>query len=287
MTIKTNPLIEDVTIGPAYGAIDCVDLGCLDSVEIRLTMKEHEVVCNILKGLTGIIRYDPRGDMTINPLNLSFANLARALDASVAVTTGVVTATGEVHYPTWVADDPATPTQWTATITMANSEIVSGTVESWDDLACSVSWDDEATNTLTESALCAGTIVLTTTDASEKLAAVYFSYQWGDQIPSGSNVIKPSFSSFAADHKVTLIHQHATSGKFVVYKVWRAQILPDFTITFSNQAREVMAPIRLRVLEDSTNHPSSPLGEFYEIASSNTEYDYAPYTSVPGNTVAT
>lgn len=283
---EINPLIENVTIGTAYGAIDCVDMGCLDSVEIRLSMKEHEITCDITQGLAGIIRYDPRGDVTVNPVNLSAALLARALDASQGVTTGLVTVASEVHYPTWVPDDVATPTEWTADITLANGEIDSGSVLAWDDVGALVSWDDEAANTLTEVSVCAGTVRLTTTDVAETLATIYFSYDWGDQIPSGSVIIEPGFGSLAEDHKVTFIHKHALTGDFWVYKIWRAQILPDFTITFANQARNIVAPIRLRIMEDSTNHDNSPLGAWYIIDSGNTAYDYVPYTSVPGNTLA-
>lgn len=283
-SVEINPLIKDVSLGPAYGAIDCVDLGCLDSVEIRLGMKEFEIICDITRGLAGILRYDPRGELTINPVNLSSVLLGKALDASVGTTTGLVSVTGELHYPTWVPDDAGTPTEWTAVVKMANGEIDTGTVYAWDDEACSVSWDGEVTNTLVETDVCTGTITLTTTDAAEKLETLYFTYDWGDQIPSGSTIIEPGFGSYAADHKATFIHKHAQTGNFFVYKVWRAQILPDFTMTFSNQARNIFAPIRLRIVEDSVNHPNSPLGAWYEIDGSNTEYDYAPYTTVPGNT---
>ncbi len=285
-TVEINPLIKDVTIGSAYAAIDCVALGCLESVEIRISMKEHEIFCNILKGPAGYLRYDARGEITLNPINFTMANLAAALDASVGTTTGNIPVTGEAHYPTWVPDDAGTPTEWTAVISLANSEIVESSVGAWDDEAQTQDWDAEVTNTLVETALCAGTITLTTTDLAETLSTIYFGYSYGTQIPSGSSIIEPSFASFAADHKVTVVHKHAMTNDYIVHKVWRAQTVPDFAVTFQNQAREVIAPVRLKIVEDSANHPDSPLGVWIKIDSGTTEFDYEPYLSVPGTSLA-
>lgn len=284
MTVEINPLIENVSIGGAYGAIDCVSLGCLETVDIRLEMKEFEIICDITRGLAGIIRYDPRGEVTITPINFSLALLAKALDATVGVTSGNEVATGELHYPTWVPDDPATPTEWTADISLANGEVESGTIEVWDDSAASISWDDEVGNSVTALALCSGSIRLTATDVNECLSAVYISYEWGTQIPSGSAVLEPAFGTYAADHKLTFVHKHAQTGNYLVYKIWRMQISPNFSMTFGQTARNVSAPIRCKILEDSVNHPDSPLGAWYEIASSVTDFDFAPYTDVPGTT---
>ena len=75
------------------------------------------------------------------------------------------------------------------------------------------------------------------------------------------------------------------TGKLEVYVVWRCQIVPDFTLTFSNQAREIIAPIKLKIVEDSTNHPDSPLGIWFEINDPEDEdFDYEPFISVPGMT---
>lgn len=281
-TIEINPLIEGVTIGSCYAALDCVDLGCLDGADIRLTMKEKEIICNVLNGPAGFLRYDARGEITLNPLNFTSANLAYALDAVVSTTTGNVDVTGEIHYPPeWTPDDEGTPTEWTSTILLYNPWIEGGTVLAYTNAACTIPWP----GTVTESDICKGSILLTAAAAEDCDETVYFAYSWGTQIPSGSTRIDPGMGSFAEDHKATLIHKHAMTGDLYVYIAWRCQIVPDVQITFNNQANEVIPVIKLKIVEDSTNHPTCPLGCWFKIPKALAEaedFDYEPFLSVPG-----
>lgn len=279
----TNTLAQDATISQAYVAIDCVGLGCMESVEYRTSMAEIEIVCDRNKGVTKILRHSPTGEIILTPIDLSMANLAFALDSSVGTTSGNVTVASESHTPTWVPDDVGTPTEWTAVLTLANSEIATGTVLAWDDAAASISWDDVVGNSIAETALCPGTITLTTDDAAERLAVIYMSYDYGTEIPSGSEIIEPSYAAFSTVRKITIASENSSTGKLLVNKTWKGQIVPDFTVRWSNEARLTTAPIRIRILEDSANHSSAPLGAWYNVVASKTDYDYQPYTDVPGN----
>lgn len=280
----TDTLAQDATIAQAYVAIDCVGLGCMESVEYRTSMAEVEIVCDRNKGVTKILRHSPTGEIIITPIDLSMQNLAFALDASVSTTTGDITVGSEAHTPTWVPDVVGTPTVWTAVLILANSEIATGTVLAWDDAAASVSWDSESENSIAETSLCPGTITLTTTEADERLTTIYMSYDYGTEIPSGSEVIKPSYAAFSNVRKITIASENSSTGKLLVVKTWKGQIIPDFTVRWSNEARLTTAPIRIRILEDSTNHPDAPLSEWYNVVASKTDYDFEPYTSIPGNT---
>lgn len=258
---EVQPIVSDVSIGNALVAIDCVNLKCIESVDIRLGMEEVPIICDWASGQVTSLRGNASGEVTVNALNLNSTTLQYALDAVVSTKAGSETVTCEEHQITWVVDSPTTPAEWTATVTLNSPEV--STVTVWTDSACANTWESAATpdSSVAITTACTGVLTLTTDDVNETDSTLYFSYTHNTETPDGATLIQPAFDTFADDHKLHILHRNATSCELLLMKFWRVQIIPDFNIRFDNTNSVVTVPIRLRILSDRTNHPDAPLGQ--------------------------
>ena len=257
---EVRPIVGNVSVGNATVAIDCVVLNCIQSVNFRKSMEEVPIICDWANGPETYLRGNPTGEATINAMNLNATILKYALDAVVSTKAAPETVTCEEHTITWIPEDIATPTEWTATIILNSPEIASVTV--WTDNACSATWESAATplSTIAISSPCQGVVLLTTNDIDETDTTLYFAYTHDTETPIGATLIQSSMGTYASDHKLHILHREASTGNLVVHKFWRVQIIPDVTIEYDNTNKIVTVPIKLRILADRVNHPDAPIG---------------------------
>lgn len=253
------PIVSDVSIGNATVAIDCVWLKCITSVNFRVSMEEVAIICDWADGAATYLRGNPTGTIDIMAKNINSTTLQWSLDADVSVKAAAESVACEEHTITWVPEDTATPTYWTATVVLGSPEVEN--VLAFTDSSCLVAWESVATpdNDLTITDSCTGTITLLTDDILETDATLYFSYDHNIETPVGATLIKPPMSTFADDHKLHILHRNATTGKLIIDKFWRVQILPDHERTYDNTNREVEVPIKLRALADRASHAGEPV----------------------------
>lgn len=256
---EIQPIVADVSVGNALVAIDCEDLLCIESVDFRLSQEEVLITCDAADGPVTTLRMSPTAEITVVAMNLSALAISKALDASTTIKAGDETVSCEEHQITWVAEDVATPGEWTATVCMNSPEI--STVLAWTDNLCTVAWESATTplNVLAITDACTGCITLTTNDIDETDDTLWFSYVHNTETPLGATLIKPGFSTFADDHKLHILHRNATNGNLHVMKFWRVQIIPDYSQRFDNTTRVATVTIRMRALADRLNHPNEPI----------------------------
>jgi len=256
---EIQPIVSDVTIGNATVAIDCVWLKCIESVDLRVSMEEVPIVCDWANGPVTTLRGNPTGTIDIMALNINSTTLKYALDAAVSEKAAAETVACEEHQITWVPEDTATPTYWTATVILNSPEVED--VLAFTDSDCLVTWESVATpdNDLVITDACDGTITLTTDDVDECDTTLYFSYTHNTETPNDAELIKPSLSTFANDHKLHILHRNATTGQLDLFKFWRVQIIPDFNIVFDNTNKVVTVPIKLRAFADRDSHSEEPV----------------------------
>ena len=268
---EIQPIVSDVTIGNALVAIDCVNLKCIESVDIRLSMEGVPIVCDWADGAATTLRGNPAATIDIVAMNMNSTTLKYALDADVSVKAAAESVTCEEHQITWVAEDTATPTYWTATVTLNSPEVEN--VLAYTDSTCATPWESAATpeSTLAVTDSCTAVITLTTDDILETDDTLYFAYDHNIETPIGATLIKPPFDTFADDHKLHILHRNATTGELELIKFWRVQIIPDFAIRFDNTNRVVTVPIKLMAYADRANHPTAPLGQIVIIAAADSE----------------
>lgn len=268
---EIRPIVSDVTIGNALAAINCVWLKCLESVTIRIGMEEVPIVCDWASGASTVLRGNPTATIDIMALNLNSTTLQWALDADVTVKAAAESVACEEHTITWVPEDTATPTYWTATVVLNSPEVEN--VLAFTDSSCLVAWESVATpdNDLTITDSCTGTITLLTDDILETDGTLYFSYDHNIETPVGATLIKPPMSTFADDYKLHILHRNATTGELELFKFWRVQIIPDVEIGFDNTNKIVTVPIKLRALADRDSHPDAPIGQIVIIDADDSE----------------
>lgn len=268
---EIRPIVSDVSIGNATVAIDCVWLKCIESVNFTMSMEQVPIVCDWTNGPATVLRGNPTGTAKIVATNLNATTLLYALDAASSAKAAAETVTCEEHQLTWVAEDTATPTYWTAQVTLNSPEV--STVTAWTDSSCAVTWESAATpeNTLAITTACSGVITLTTDDVDECDATLYFAYTHDTETPLGATLIEPGMSTFADDHKLHILHRNATTGDLIVHKFWRVQIVPAFDLTYDNTNGVVTVPINLVVLTDRENHPDAPIGHTAIIPATDSE----------------
>ncbi len=255
------PIVSDVTIGNATAAIDCVWLKCIESVDIRMSMEGVPITCDWASGPATTLRGNPSATIDIVAMNMNSTTLKYALDADVSVKAAAESVDCEEHQITWVAEDVATPTYWTAIVFLRSPEVEN--VLAFTDSACLVAWESVATpeSTVAVTTTCTGELLLTTDDVDETDATLYFSYDHNIETPLGATLIKPPFDTFADDHKLHILHRNATTGELELIKFWRVQIIPDFALRFDNTNRVATVPIKLMAYTDRDSHPDAPLGQ--------------------------
>lgn len=281
---EIQPIVSDLTYGNATVGIDCVFLGCIESVTFRVGMEEIPIVCDWSNGPITTLRGNPTGEITIMAMNYNPTTLGYALDADTSTKAGAETVDCEEHQITWTVDSELTPTEWTATVLLNSPEIASVTV--WTDNECSNTWEALATpeSTVVIADACKGTITLTTDTVGEIDDTLYFSYTHNTETPLGATLIDPPMSTFADDHKLHILHRNKTTGNLWIHKFWRVQIIPDFSVTFDNTSNIITVPIRLRALADRTNHSGAPIFGVREIVAADSEpgdFTYDIYKEVP------
>lgn len=256
---EIQPIVSDVSIGNATVAIDCVWLKCIESVNFRVSMEEVPIICDWADGAATFLRGNPTGTIDIVAKNLNSTTLQWSLDADVSVKAAAESVACEEHQITWVPEDTATPTYWTATVVLNSPEVEN--VLAFTDSACLVAWESVATpdNDLTITDSCTGTITLLTDDILETDATLYFSYDHNIETPIGATLIKPPMSTFADDHKLHVLHRNATTGKLIIDKFWRVQIIPVHERIYDNTNKRVTVPISLRALADRASHSGEPV----------------------------
>ena len=256
---EIQPIVSDVSIGNVTVGIDCVWLKCVESVSFRVGMEEVPIVCDWASGPVTTLRGNPEGTIDIACMNINSTTLGYALDATSSLKAAAETVTCEEHQITWTDDGLATPLEWTATVTLNSPEIATVTV--WTDSDCSLTWESAATPESAVAILsaCAGTVTLTTDDILETDATLYFAYTHNTETPVGATLIKASLSTFADDHKLHILHRNATTGALDLFKFWRVQIIPDFSMTFDNTNKVATVPIKLRAFADRANHSAEPV----------------------------
>lgn len=261
MTAKA--IVSDVSIGNVNAIIDCEWLKCIRSFQFRYTMEEVPLICNWKDGKVSSLRGNPTGEITIECMNLNSTTLKWAMDA--VVTTKSADASVDcvkIEGIEWTPDDVGTPTEWTARVRLNSANV--DNVDVFTDAACTDAWDSATTPlnviTVPSDDCLSGLITLTTDDVDECLDTLYFTFDYDVDYVNGTEVIKPGFETFAADHSVIAWHQNATTGEYEVYNFPRCQIIPDGTQTFDNGNGIVITTIRLAVLADTDIHPDCPLG---------------------------
>ncbi len=268
---EIQPIVSDLTIGNALVAIDCVNLKCIESVDIRIAMEGVPIICDWADGPATTLRGNPSASIDIMAMNMNSTILQYALDADVSVKAAAESVACEEHKITWVAEDVATPTYWTAVVFLNSPEVEN--VLAYTDSACAVAWEGEATpdNDLAITDSCTGELLLTTDDIDETDDTLYFAYDHNIETPIGATLIKPPMSTFADDHKLHILHRNATTGELELIKFWRAQIVPDFALRFDNTNRIVTVPIKLVAYADRANHPTAPIGQIVIISADDSE----------------
>jgi len=264
------------TFGPALVGIDCVQIGCTQSVEISLSEQTKKLSCDKRKGSDGIFHYDPELDIVLQASDFTMDNLAIALDTSGASTyAGMKTSTLEAVSVTWTGSAG----EWSGSIVL-NKEI-SGTVAWFSDSDGDTPWLASNSGTSTVIGPCLGQVTLTSSGTAEPAGTAYATYAWGDQIPSGSSIIEPAFGSSANDRYVVICHKKAQQDKVIVWRIWRMQVVRDLTINFDNESdSDIGIPIHLTGLVDTVGHPSVPLFDVSEVDLADWTSDYEPYSSV-------
>lgn len=268
--------VVERTFGPALVAVNCVYLGCVESVEIAQTESSRDLSCDRRLGVDGIFHFDPSVTITLQASDFTMANMAIALDTTGTSTwAGTATSTLEEVAVTWGGSTGA----WTSSIGL-NQEI-SGTVAMFNDAAGSVEWTQAESGTVTVSTACTGAVALTSSGTAEPSAILYATYAWGDQVTSGSTIIQPTFGSTAIDRQVVIVHKKAQQNTVNVWRFWRGQVVRNVTVNYDNTSdADVAAPITIRALVDTVGHPLSPLFDLSEVALSGWTPDYQPYTNL-------
>ena len=272
----TSQILER-TFGPAIVGVDCGYLGCVQTVEITLSESTKDLSCDKRKGRDGIFHYDPKLEVMLQASDFKMDNLAIALDTDGAtIWAGKATRTLEPVSVTW----SGTAGSWSGSIVL-NKEISGTTVSVYSDSDGSTNWKSTESGSATVIGPCLGQVTLTSSGTAEPTATLYVTYTWGDQIPSGSSIVQPSFGSTANDRYVVIAHKKAQQNKVIVWRIWRMQVVRDFTITFDNESdSDITIPIHLAGLVDTVGHPSVPLFDVSEVDLANWDPDYAPYTTV-------
>lgn len=264
------------TFGPAIVGIGCSYIGCVQSAEINMSEQTRNLSCDRRKGKDGIFHYDPDLEVMLQASNFNMSNLAIALDTSGAGTwAGKETRTLETVSVTWTGSASA----WSGSVVL-NKEI-SGTVAWYSDSDGSTEWTQSESGTSTVIGPCLGQVTLTSSGTAEPTATLYATYAWGDQIPSGSSIVQPGLGSTANDRYVVICHKKAQENKVIVWRIWRMQVIRDFTISYDNESdSDITVPIHLTGLVDTMGHPSVPMFDVSEVDLANWTPSYEPYSDV-------
>mgnify|MGYP001568653228 CR=1 FL=1 len=256
----SSKVIEQ-TFGPALVAVDCTYLGCVESTEIALSETTRDLYCDKRKGRTGIFHYDAKLEVNIQALDFTMENLAIALDVDIPDTWGgTATSTLEAVSVDW----SGSAGDWSGSVVI-NKEI-SGTVAWYTDAAGTTPWAAAESGTSTVIGPCLGQVNLTSSGTAEPTATLYATYAWGDQVPSGSSIVQPSFGSTSNDRYVVIIHKKAQQNTAIVWRIWRMQVVRDLTISYDNGSDDpIKIPIHLTGLIDDVGHPLVPLFDVSEV----------------------
>lgn len=259
MANVVKPVVDAVTINNVNVAVDCVWLKCVQSFEFNWAMESIPINCDPEFGPITYLRANPTGSISIEAMNHNSTSLQYALDATVEDVDTPSATCVKISGIQWTPDDEATPTEWTAIVRLNNINI--DNVEVFTDDACTVPWNDTTPlNVITVTSDCYGLVTLTTDDVDSTEDTLYFTYDYLVDFPTDATIIRPSFSTFAADHTVVAWTRNSTSGLYEVYVFPRVQITPDFTLRFDNTTSIKTIPIRMVVLSDPDFNPDNPLG---------------------------
>ena len=274
-----NQEVLERTFGPALVAIGCSYIGCAGTVEINVQEQTKNLSCDLRLGRDGIFHYDPNVDINIQASDFTLDNLAIALDTGgTGIWAGTSTRTLEPVSMTWSGSSG----DWSGTVVL--NEEISGTIAWYSDAAGGTEWTQSESGTSTVTTPCAGTVAMTSSGTVEPTATLYATYDWGDQIPSGSTIVQPSFGSTSNDRYVVIAHKKAQQNKMIAWRFWRCQVVRDLTITFDNDSdADITVPIHLMALTDKTGHPTVPIFDVVEVDLSGWDPEYEPYETVVQN----
>jgi len=268
--------VVERTFGPALVAVDCAYIGCVQNVEITVSETTRDLSCDKRIGVDGIFHYDPKLEIMLQASDFTMDNLAIALDTTGATTwAGKAAVTGQEMTIDW----SGTAGSWSGTIYL-NQEI-SGTISAYTNFGLSISFTSTESGTVTVADACKGEITLTSSGTAEPTSPLYFSYYWGDQVPSGSTIVQPSFGSTSNDRVLVIAHKKAQQSKVIVWRFWRVNVVRDFKIAFDNGSdADITIPIKLRGLVDNLGHASVPVFDVSEVDLTGWDPDYEPYSSI-------
>lgn len=264
------------TFGPALVGINCDYIGCVQRAEITLSEKTKNLSCDSRKGRDGVFHYDPELEVMLQASDFTMDNLALALD-----TTGTAVWAGKsqsVLEPVTVEWSGSTG-HWSGTVVL-NKEI-SGSVTFYTDQLGTQSWKSSESGSITVIGPCLGQVRMTSSGTAEPTSTLYATYYWGDQVPSGSTIVQPTFGSTANDRYVVICHKKAQENKVIAWRIWRMQVVRDLSVTFDNESdADITIPIHLTGLVDTVGHPTCPLFDVSEIDLDSWDPDYEPYSNV-------
>ncbi len=264
------------TFGPSIVGIDCSYIGCVQSAEIVMSEQTKNLSCDRRRGKDGIFHFDPELEVTLMASDFTMDNLAIMLDTGGATTwAGFATQTLEAVSVVWSGSSG----DWSGSVVL-NKEI-SGTVAWFNDVDGLTEWTAAESGTSTVIGPCLGQVNLTSSGTAEPTATLYATYTWGDQIPSGSTIVQPSLGSTANDRYVVIAHKKAQQNKVIVWRIWRMQVIRDWTINYDNESdADIAVPIHMTGLVDNIGHPGVPMFDVSEVDLATWDPDFEPYTTV-------
>lgn len=264
--MSVDPKIQAVTLGNAFVAIDCEDLGCLARVSFRVGQDVVDLGCDWGTGILGTLKGAPSGDIMIDAKNLDADRLKWVYDADVVTKVADESVTClKITNIEWDPDDAGTPTEWSTEINLHTTNVES--VVFYTDAECAVPWASATTplNVVTVDE-CTGIATLVTDDLAETDGTLYVSFDYGVDFAAGVKIINPAFPTFPTDHSVVIWHRNKTTGEYSVFVGWKAQVIVDATVDFGDfdSNTPITVPIHLRLLAVPEYHPEAPLFKIYD-----------------------
>ena len=263
------------TFGPAIvgvkidGDSSCYDLGCINSFRFTEAVQTRDLFCDVRDGPIGFQQFDPRGTLEIEALQVTADNLQIATFGTQSSYPGFETTTCEKQDINWTGGSGS----WTASVQL-NHGYISGSIDTSDiyiDSDCATAFDQAAdSSSVTVAAACAGFVQITSEGGTEPSDVMYFDYTHDFDIPSGSVKILPSYPSTPAYYELWVDHYMADSDKVYRFIFWRAQLVRNFNMQFTNTDGDILVPMTFQIFKDSE---FDTLYTIYEIAD---EDDFTP-----------
>jgi hypothetical protein len=263
--MTADPKVEHMTFGNVGVAINCEDLGCLATANIRIAQETIDIMCDWGAGLVSTLRGNPTGEITIEAKNLDAKRLKYALDASVTTKSGAYSVDClKVSEIDWVPDDVLTPTEWTAIINLHSANV--DNVIAYTDAACTVLWDALTPLNVTSVDECKGLVTLTTDDEDEALDTLYFDFDYMVDLDDGVTEMLAGFQTYPTDFSVVMWHLNKTTNDYQVFVFWKCQSVIDLNLAFNDGSSNnpLTVAIRLRVMNVPDVHPDNSMFGYWE-----------------------